>query len=368
LANVEKMEWDRKNIGTKFSRFFLIVFVNGIVFLVLFIAAEISCRVYKDGFIKAVAGIIHFFNEVPYSNLGTSDWVIFDEELGYRLNPMKEKYNNFSIRHGEIAIPKPEGVHRIIYLGDSIPWDGNGFVKQTKDFMEEKGQFEIINAAVPGYTSYQEVLFYKKYIEATTPDLVIWTYCLNDNHKFLHRFDEKARMLWTEEAERTLRMNTSLGRIVSRSYLLTKLYLGIISRIKQKTDSKYKFVWEKKVDFNIAWKDQSWIDYENHLIELKKVLDNQNAKLAIIIFPYEPQLLYRNDLENYDYVVKPQRKLQALCKKYHIPCLDLYQRFAEEYSRNKKLYRDGIHLNSEGHKLTTQQVLHFLFENRLLSF
>lgn len=354
-------------MGTKYSRFFLIVFVNCFIFLVLFIAVEISYRVYRDGFTKTIASIFNYFSEVPYSNLGTSDWVIFDEELGYRLNPMDEAFNNFSIRHGEIAIPKPENVYRILFLGDSIPWDKDGFVKQIKDFMKKKGQLEIINAAVPGYTSYQEVLFYKKYLEATNPDLVIWTYCLNDNHKFLHRFDAKARMLWTKEAERTLMINSWWDRIVSRSYLLTRLYLEIIHRIKQKKDSKYKFVWENKVDFNIAWKDHSWIDYENHLLELKKVLDNQKAKLAIIIFPYEPQLLYRNDKENYDYVVKPQIKLRALCKKYHIPCLDLYQRFADEYSLNNKLYRDGIHLNSKGHIITTKQILHFLVEYRFLS-
>ncbi len=357
---------DRKRMGKKYSRLFLLVFVNGMVFLVLFVVAEMSYRVYSDGFPKAFAGIAHFFDVVPYSNLGTSDWVIFDEELGYLLNPRKDGVNSFSIRHGEIAIPKPRGIRRIIYLGDSIPWDRDGFVKQTRDIMKEKGQYEIINAAVPGYTSYQEVLFYKKYLAATTPDLVIWTYCLNDNHKFLHRFDEKARMLWTKEAEGTLMGNSFWDRIVRRSYLLTRLHLGIISRIKQNKDSKDKFVWKNEKDFNIAWKDHSWIDYENYLVELKNVLDNQNAKLAIIVFPYEPQLLYRNDTENYDYIVKPQRKLRALCEKYHLLCLDLYQRFADEYARNKKLYRDGIHLNAEGHNLATEQILHFLFENRLL--
>ncbi len=354
-------------MGKKYFRIVALVFVNCIVFLVLFVAAEISYRVYCDGFTKAVAGIVHYFDEVPYSNLGISNWVIFDEELGYRLNPRKDAYNNFSIRHGEIAIPKPEGVHRIIYLGDSIPWDRDGFVKRTRDFLKEKGQFDVINAAVPGYTSYQEVLFYQKYLEATTPDLVIWTYCLNDNHKFLHRFDEKAKMLWTKEAERTLRINSFWNRIVSRSYLLTRLHLGIISRIKRNKNSNYKFVWENTVAWKIAWKDYSWVDYENYLLKLKNILDNQNAKLAIIVFPYEPQLLYRNDAENYDYAVKPQRKLRALCKKYDIPCLDLYQRFADEYSRNKKLYRDRVHLNSAGHNLATQQILSFLLENRLLS-
>jgi len=337
------------------------------VFLVLFIAAEISYRVYSDGFTKAVAGIASYFDEVPYSNLGVSNWVIFDEELGYRLNPKKAAFNKFSIRHGQIAIPKPEEVYRIIYLGDSIPWDRGGFVEKTRDFLKEIGQFDVINAAVPGYTSYQEVLFYKKYLQATTPDLVIWIYCLNDNHKFLHRFDEKARMLWTKEAERSLKINSCWDRIASRSYLLTRLHVGIISRTKRNKNSNYRFVWENRVDFNIAWRDDSWIDYEDYLLKLKSILDSQNAKLAIIVFPFEPQLLHINDAENYDYVVKPQRKLRTLCKKYAIPCLDLYQRFADEYSRNRRLYRDGIHLNSAGHDLSTTLILSFLLENRLLS-
>lgn len=174
-------------------------------------------------------------------------------------------------------------------------------------------------------------------------------------------------MLLTNEAERTLRINSFWGRIVSRSYLLTKLHFGIVSRMERNRNLNNKFVWENRVDFNIAWKDGSWIDYENYLLKLKNILDNRNARLAIVIIPYEPQLLYRNDAEHYDYAVKPQRKLRALCKKYNIPCLDLYQRFADEYSRDKRLYRDGIHLNSAGHDLATQQILSFLHENRLLS-
>jgi hypothetical protein len=174
-------------------------------------------------------------------------------------------------------------------------------------------------------------------------------------------------MLRTKEAERTLLRNKSYwDKIVSRSYLLTRLRIGMVSRTKGIEDSKYKFVWENRADFNIAWKDYSWLDYENHLRKLKDLLDKQNVKLAIVIFPYEPQLSHRNDKENYDYVIKPQHKLIALCDKYHVPCLDLYPKFKDEYSRNKVLYRDGIHLNREGHHFTSLQIIQFLFENRLL--
>jgi hypothetical protein len=41
-----------------------------------------------------------------------------------------------------------------------------------------------------------------------------------------------------------------------------------------------------------------------------QVLNERNAKLAIVVFPFEPQLNYRHDTANYDYAVKPQRILQ----------------------------------------------------------
>jgi hypothetical protein len=54
---------------------------------------------------------------------------------------------------------------------------------------------EIINASTPGYTTYQELIFFKKYILQTNPDIVILAYVLNDNHKFLHKFDAEGNML-----------------------------------------------------------------------------------------------------------------------------------------------------------------------------
>jgi hypothetical protein len=357
----------------RLAKWSLLIAVNLLVFLFLFSIAEISYRVYREGFPRAFTGLTHDLVGVPYSNLGTSNWVIYDEELGYRLNPDRERFNNRSVRHGEITVPKPKEVYRIMFLGDSIPWDSDGFVKYTRASLEPTGPFEVINASVPGYTSYQEVLFYKKYLKDTTPDLVVWLYCLNDNHRFLHRFDENARMLWTREAERSLEVDSVWDSVISRSYLLTRLRLGILHEMEQRrAKSKGRFSWESTVDFHIAWKDAPWLDYEDYLLDLMGMLDEHNGKLAIIVFPLESQLRYGNNRGDYDYVVKPQRKLLALCKKHGIPCLDLYPEFEGQYSgkkglfRKKRLFRDGIHLNEEGHRFVTGQTLRFLSENQLL--
>jgi len=318
-----------------------------------------------DGFFKAFDNLIKY-GDVPYSNLGTSNWVIYDQWLGYRLNPNRPGINSRSIKHGEIAVPKPPGTYRIIILGDSIPWDKDGFVDELRKQLEV-GRYELINASVPGYTAYQELLLFKRYLIETDPDLLIWTYCLNDNHKFLHQFDEKARMLVTEEALESLKPKSYWDLLISRSYILSSLRLKIMAKANErKKNVESQFVWENQVDFNIAWKDFPWRSYEAYLKEMLDMLAQKNAKLAIIVFPYEPQLKYRHDAENYDYAVKPQRILISLCHKYSVHCLDLYPVFSSSYDVGQKLFCDGIHLNELGHRTTAKIIHQFLLNNRLL--
>jgi len=209
-------------------------------------------------------------------------------------------------------------------------------------------------------TSYQEVLFYKKFLASTTPDLVVWVYCLNDNHKFLHRFDSQAKMLWAEEAEQSLKVRTSWDRLVNQSYLLTRLRVLFVLKRKSEESETHKFVWEGKVDFSIAWKDESWAFYEQQLLELQRVMLGQKAKLIIAAAPYEPQLAYRDDRDNFAYATKPQHKLQELSDKYGIPFLDLFPSFAAEYSQGKHLFFDGIHFSKDGHRLAASEILSFL--------
>jgi hypothetical protein len=97
------------------SHLAFVVLVNILVFIALFAVLELAHRIYRDGFADAFVNIIKRPN-VPYLNLGTSNWVIYDEELGYRLNPARSNINSLSVRHDEIAVPKPEGVYRIVVL------------------------------------------------------------------------------------------------------------------------------------------------------------------------------------------------------------------------------------------------------------
>jgi lysophospholipase L1-like esterase len=339
--------------------------VNVLVFVMLFSLAEVSYRVHRDGVQLAILKLKMHLLDVPYSNLGTGNWVIYDEELGYRLNPNKRAgINNLSVRHGDIVSPKPEGLYRIVVLGDSIPWAEPGFVNYLEEMLSKERDVEVINAGVPGYTAYQELLFFKRYLQQTEPDLVIWTYCLNDNHKFLHRFDERAKMLWTDEALESLKTSSLLDKLVSRSYILSELKLRILGAQKQQQVCRFR--WECVPDFNIAWKDEPWAQYEAYLDEMKRLTQQMHSELAIVVFPYEPQLEEFDSVQDTEYVVKPQRKISSLCQKYDVPCLDLIPDFQKKKGDLIKLFRDGIHLTKEGHQLTAGLISTFLHDKDFL--
>jgi lysophospholipase L1-like esterase len=340
---------------------------NLLVFLLLFAAAEFAIRIHRDGFAVTFDAMMHRNAPTP----GTR-WAIDDEELGYRLNPAMDGINERSVVHGKIAVPKPPGLYRVLYLGDSVAAASRAkprenFVSFTRDFLETQGDYEVINAAVPGYTSYQEVLFYKRYLADTNSDLVVWVYCLNDNHRFLHRLDQKRGMLLTEEVKASLQVHSHWwDYIVRRSYFLTSIRVRLRSLKKQSESARHAFEWEDSIVFNNAWKDETWPSYENDLRTLKQLVESHGGKLAIIIVPYEPQILHRNDKEHAEYVLKPQHKLIELCGKYQVPCLDLYQAFCVEYSQKRALYLDKVHLNPAGHRIVADQIDQFLMAEGLV--
>ena len=347
-----------KSSNLKTIRLFVIIILNGIFIILVFFIAEIGYRLYKDGFLGMLTNLTKYW-DTPYSNLDSNSLFIYDKELAYKFNPKMPGINELSIRHSDFIIKKPQGVYRIICIGDSLLYSFKG--KVYKNYKSEdatnKITVEVINAAVPGYTTYQELIFLKKYLLQTSPDLVILNYCLNDNHKFLHRFEEN--MVWTAEAEESLKINNIFDKIVSRSYMLSKIKLFFIS--KKITGSKSKFQWENRTDINTAWKDYSWVNMAAYLKEMKQLLNQRGIRLCIVVFPVKFQFDQKLLDSHYDYVLKPQRKMKYICDKYKIPMLDLFPYFYDAYLKRVELFEpDGLHLNKGIFKLIEEKILSFL--------
>jgi len=106
-------------------------------------------------------------------------WWAKDEELGY--GPLMGEEFAYS-RHGALHNPwqaaKPQGVVRVIFVGDSIT--AYGFTSDALAQLNPASNYEYWNIGVWGYSTLQELVYFQRHGRPLKPDVVILGFCLND--------------------------------------------------------------------------------------------------------------------------------------------------------------------------------------------
>ena len=156
------------------------------------VALAIGSVLVAGALIEGVLRLAGFEPERPVNPLFS--WTGDQGEL-WRLTPGSRwrtrdgghevRVNSHGLRDREIG-PKRPGSHRILVLGDSVTF-GHGqpiessFVRELERLLSSHGaDVEVLNGGVPGWSTYQERLFYEQYGEALSPDLVLSAFVLND--------------------------------------------------------------------------------------------------------------------------------------------------------------------------------------------
>jgi lysophospholipase L1-like esterase len=113
-----------------------------------------------------------------------------DPRLLYR--PIAERCgtNSAGFLDGEHTVAKPPGVFRVVVIGDSVAAGVGDLQAIGRSFAHRLGEVarkeceghsvEVIVLAVSGYASSQELLLLEEEGLRYEPDLVLWSYCLND--------------------------------------------------------------------------------------------------------------------------------------------------------------------------------------------
>lgn len=300
---------------------------------------------------------------------GAHDWLVQDSSLGFRLSPYLEGVNSLAIRNPEVEIPKPPGRVRLLVLGDSVAFPRDGMVATLRRVLQRSSTppVEVINAAVPGYTTFQERLLFESKLQPTGPDIVILQYCLNDNFKYLHSLTRNGKFLISQQAQRALfaTNDSLLSRITRMSSLVLEMrlrWLILSSRFKEPR----VFAWEDRIDFSAAWRDESWEEVESNLRAIKAMATKQQGKFLVVAVPFEPQLSAAALKLDRSYTLKPQNRLSEICEQLGIPLLDLFPKFLEH--RNEALFTDGIHLTPAAHLIAGEAIATFVQDRFPLSF
>lgn len=117
--------------------------------------------------------------------------------------------------------PKGGSVFRILFFGDTLLWSGEtGLGKPYTELIEEtlnrppssEGSIEVMNAGVPGYTTYQESGLLRQCGLEMQPDLVVSGLAFdNVHHKYIHRLTAKALLPREQEARLPARLQKKVS-------------------------------------------------------------------------------------------------------------------------------------------------------------
>jgi|GEM_PF-490995 len=332
----------------------------------------------------------------------------YDRYLGWKNKPGAEGYfttpdsktfvriNSKGLRDKEYDYKKPEGIFRILVLGDSFTW-GYG-VEQGKNFtdrLEEllSASVEVINAGVSGYGTDQELLLLEREGMKYEPDLILVAFASNDfmldNQSGHHGYYLKPYFI-IENGE-LKPMNELLPELNSGQWeeILknwkpdekTEKRKGLKGFLKYRTKT-YPFLSEglKNLRYSVVrnlsmnpttekWFSDLRLKLNREDINLdvtKKIFLRMNetavkggAKLAVFVVPYKSALEKLPNPHIYDFL--------DFFKNAGIPAVYPYESFHREFKRSKKLFlNQDDHWTEEGHELAAESLKAFLEAGDLL--
>jgi len=271
--------------------------------------------------------------------------------------------NEQGLRHAGPIGPKREGSLRIIALGDSVTFGYRipvVFPDKPDDYdhsalpyplaMERDlraanphRDIEVVDLAVPGYTSHQGLAWLRAEIDQLKPDLVIACFGWNDIN---------LRAATDRETMPTDAYHVALRRIGSASQAVSHLVRWW--REKQKPQPAQFTGPQLRVPLE---------DYLDNFREIAKLAVAHGASIAVI------GPVYRDSTSNPDESARMSRQrdaLRAAMRDANVPYLEIPELTERSYPENLRLFGELIHPNKAGHRLLEVRLLKFLSRQGLL--
>lgn len=268
------------------------------------------------------------------------------------------KYNSMGFIGDEI---KDKRGLRILGIGDSITDatylnEDQRYINLAGKILEQKTgkDVEIINGAVGGYNTWQELTLIKEKGLDIKPDLIIIGICLNDSVQSIPSVHKN----WLGRVSENLR-DGSKARHLDFLYQRSDLYKFLYDRISKKRMeiSDYN-EYLRNYNFNISEND--WNEWMQPIMEISELGRKNNINVFFAIFPLHNQLVKGEKIS-----YKPLTDLLKERKEYFIDLIDV---FTVHYKNGESLYRDFdiIHPTSNGHRIAAEDIADYIINNQMI--
>ena len=267
--------------------------------------------------------------------------------------------NAQGLRHeGDIG-SKPKGALRVVCLGDSVtfgyrvpvvfPQNPKGYAPDWLPYpmlLERRlraanpgRQIEVVALAVPGYTSYQGLLWLRRDIAALEPDVV--TACFGWNDIGLSVLPDSAVMPagWAR---------VTFRRLMSYSQALTHAALWLRRKRAQAAAGPTA----PRATTPRVPQDE----YVRHMLEIARLAQAQGARVVLLAPVYRDAV---TDPPEAARLGTHREALRAAAAADGVPFLELRELTEANYPATQKLFGELIHPNHEGHRLMAHELLKF---------
>lgn len=289
-----------------------------------------------------------------------------DPLLGHALVPGQHAFthshpvaiNSYGFRDREHLVTPEFGTFRILCIGDSLTF-GDGvaiedtYPKQLETVLNESGtgKFEVINAGVPSYDTWQEVMFFRIKGVRFEPRIVILGFYGND---IVPRPEVVKPLL---SSDRTL-SRKGMGKVLpdrvvhllkgSRILLFLKDRVAKLVNLVQPS-SEYlhqRALLEGQPD---RFVERGWQEVESSLQEMAKLQESHRFRFIIVSFPMAEQLVHAYPESQYP------AKLKMIAESLNISYVDLYPAFKREFKGFGSLFIewDG-HPNQRAYRIAAE--------------
>jgi lysophospholipase L1-like esterase len=271
--------------------------------------------------------------------------------------------NEQGLRHAGPVGFKREGSRRIVTLGDSVTFGYRipvVFPEQPEDYersalpyplaMERDlraanpgRDIEVVNLAVPGYTSHQGLAWLRRDIGKFEPDLVIACFGWNDIN---------LRAATDREMMKTDWYHAALRRTGSASQVISHLVSWRRKRQPPKAAPSAGPVLRVPVE-----------DYLDNFLEIAKLAEAHGASV-VVIGP-----VYRDSVQNPaegERMTHQRDALRNAMQEAGIPYLEIPELTEQNHPENLMLFGELVHPNKRGHRLIEVRLLELLARRGML--
>jgi lysophospholipase L1-like esterase len=350
----------------------------------------------RDSYATSLPRVQYFaYNDrVGYEPEPFASFTVWDLDRGTLYT---ERMNSEGFRGPEYAIPKPEGTYRVMVAGDSIAQAyemtyPDSWEKRLEDLLNrsrvpEKSpkRYEVINAAVMGYVSWQSVVRLHDRGMKYQPDLVLLLVGSNDMAYSTLPFwyaglDLSQFGIFKKESNPTVRKQV-WKFILKYSHIAKHLALrqeALKQRLNRPTEIELAL--ERRHNPKASFNEKGLKQFVHNLELVRKLVKARGGRLCLITWPVvlspdlfnDQQILRKMHVTYMSFRLSP-RQLYSGILSYHnaqrefaarypdVLLIDAAKRFSAVPKEERlELFMDVGHLSREGNQLLARFILEVL--------